>query len=397
MNETFCPVCKEQNPDNAIYCCRCGKKLSELWQEQEKLNLIKHGEIPLLEKTIETENGSKVLRVICGDITKYKEDIDLLTVSSFRNNYSLVPGTLIESLFTEKQIDVDKLAEDPFIDCRKAGNCWISEPISDENIHRIGCVELSEITDSVNQKKDEDLLPILKTYFHLLDVADDLGIVLRHIASPMLGTGQQRIDENLVAIPLINEVISFLRRNQSVQSYTFFRRSYEKACKFVDLINNSYQIKGMEHYEHPSNNSNQKPYVFISYTTKGDGEAAEQIYRILSEKKIDCWFAPKDIRSGAYAEKIFNAINKCTHFICLISENSMKSEHVLNEIDLAFHRIKEGVEILPYRLYGKDNRMSPSFSYYLSRMQWHYGCTPPEERKAREFIDKIFGPNTSAQ
>ena len=200
----------------------------------------------------------------------------------------------------------------------------------------------------------------------------------------------QEFDEDLIAIPLINEVISFLRRNQSVKSFTFFRKSYEKACKIADLINNLYQIRGLESIENISESVTGKPYVFISYTTKGDQEAAELICRILSEKKIDYWFAPKDIHSGTYAEEIYNAISRCTHFICLISENSMKSEHVLNEVDLAFQRIKYGVKILPYILDLKDNSMTPAFAYYLSRMQWNYGCPPPEEIKAREFIEKIF-------
>ena len=390
MNGTFCPICKVQNPKNAIYCCICGKKLSELLKEQEKLHSIQSGEIPLFEKIIETENGRKVLRVVCGDITKYKEEIDVLTVSAFKRVYDPVPDTLIGSLFSEREIDVNKLAEKPYIDFRIPGNCWISEPIADGNIHRIGCVELSEKGDSTNSKNCDNLLPILKTYFHILDAAGDLGVVLSHIASPMLGTGLQEFDEDLIAIPLINEVISFLRRNQSVKSFTFFRKSYEKACKIADLINNLYQIRGLESNENISENVTGKPYVFISYTTKGDQEAAELICRILSEKKIDYWFAPKDIHSGTYAEEIYNAISRCTHFICLISENSMKSEHVLNEVDLAFQRIKYGVKILPYILDLKDNSMTPAFAYYLSRMQWNYGCPPPEEIKAREFIEKIF-------
>ncbi len=395
MNKSFCPICKVQNPENAIYCCICGKKLSELLKEQERLHSIQRGEIPLLEKVIETENGSKTLRVVCGDITKYNEEIDLLTVSAFKRVYDPVPDTLIGSLSTERQIDVNVLAEKPYIDLRTPGNCWISEPIQDGNIHRIGCVELSEKGDSAKFKNCENILPILKTYFHILDMADDLGVVLHHVASPMLGTGLQDFNEDLIAIPLINEVISFLRRNQSVKSFTFFRKSYEKACKIADLINNLYQIRGLESHVNLSKNIIEKPYVFISYTTKGDQKAAELICRILSEKKINYWFAPKDIHSGTYAEEIYNAISRCTHFICLISENSMKSEHVLNEIDLAFQRIKYGVKILPYRLDHKDDDMSPAFSYYLSRMQWSYGCPPPEEIRAREFIDKIFGTNSS--
>ena len=126
MNGTFCPICKVQNPKNAIYCCICGKKLSELLKEQEKLHSIQSGEIPLFEKIIETENGSKLLRVVCGDITKYQGEIDVLTVSAFKRVYDPVPDTLIGSLFSEREIDVNKLAEKPYIDFRIPGNCWIS-------------------------------------------------------------------------------------------------------------------------------------------------------------------------------------------------------------------------------------------------------------------------------
>lgn len=392
MNKTFCPICKVENPEDAVYCCMCGKKLSDLWKEQERQEAIRCGRIPVLEKQFPTENGVKKLRVVCGNIMNYPDEIDLLTVSAFKNIYYPKERTLIGSLYSEKQISVDELAKDPFLDLRHQGSCWISKETGDSTFRRIGCVELSDFS-RISDRNNEDYLPIIKTYFRLLDIAAGLGIKISHIASPMLGTGNQGIDEKLIAYPLVNEVISFLRRNPAAESYTFFHLNFEKAHALAEMIESSYQVRQME--QHPSGISKEKTFVFISYTTQGDQDAADLICRILQEKGIDYWFAPRDIHSGAYAEAIFNAINKCTHFICLISKNSMRSPHVLNEIDLAFQHVRDGVQILPYRLDDQGFDLEPSFSYYLSRMQWNNGFPNPAEARAREFIEKVFGTGKS--
>ena len=387
MNDTFCPKCRVENPENAVYCCICGRKLSDLRKEAEREEAMRCGKIPLLEKKFETESGIKKIRVVCGDIMDHPEEIDLLTVSAFRRDYRQVYGTLIWALFQKKSVSVEELAESPFLDLRKQGNCWISKEIEGKSIRRIGCVELTDLY-SLDTRDSRNFLPIIRTYFNLLDVAADLGVSVRHIASPMLGTGNQGIGEDLIAIPLVNEVISFLKRNSAAECYTFFHKTYDKALALAEIIGKSYQIRQIQE---PLPGRTEKPFVFISFSTQGDRDTAELICRILEEKGIDHWFAPRDIHSGAYAEEIVSAINRCSHFICLISNNSMRSPHVLNEIDLAFQHVKDGVKILPYRLDDSDHPLEPSFSYYLSRMQWNYGCPPPAEARAREFIDKVFG------
>ncbi|MCR5160644.1 MAG: toll/interleukin-1 receptor domain-containing protein [Lachnospiraceae bacterium] len=128
--------------------------------------------------------------------------------------------------------------------------------------------------------------------------------------------------------------------------------------------------------------------MFISYAS-GDKRIADLLCQKLEEKKIKTWYAPRDIKYGNYAKNIVDAIANSTHFITVISQNSMESEHVLNEIDLAFEHLKSGLVIIPFRIDTKDLRAE--FNYYLKRQQWVDAQTPPLERRIDEMISRVFG------
>ena len=127
---------------------------------------------------------------------------------------------------------------------------------------------------------------------------------------------------------------------------------------------------------------------FLSYTTHGDTQVAELLRDELKQRGIRCWYAPDDIRPGDYASQIVEAIRKCTHFVCIISSNANTSFHVVNELDLAFNRLNDGITILPFMM-NNDLTLNDSFSYYISRMQWNYGYPDPLKDRINEFLDKV--------
>ena len=131
-----------------------------------------------------------------------------------------------------------------------------------------------------------------------------------------------------------------------------------------------------------------EPYFFLSYTTHGDTYAAELFRDELRRRGLRYWYAPDSIRSGDYASQIVEGIRKCTHFVCLISKNTSGSYHVVNELDLAFNRLGEGINILPFML--EQNNPGDSLSYYISRMQWSLGYPNPLPDRISEFLDKIL-------
>lgn len=108
-----------------------------------------------------------------------------------------------------------------------------------------------------------------------------------------------------------------------------------------------------------------KSNVFISYSSK-DSSIANAMCHILEENGILCWIAPRDVQLGKpYAGEIVSGIRSCEVVIIIFSRNSNLSEHVVNEIDMAFNEQKV---IVPFLV---DNTpMRDEVSYYLNRKHW---------------------------
>lgn len=104
---------------------------------------------------------------------------------------------------------------------------------------------------------------------------------------------------------------------------------------------------------------------FISYSTK-DRAIADKIVAAIEATGHSCWIAPRNIPYGTpYARAIMNGIDESTTFIVLITDNSVRSNDVLNEVDNAHAEKKK---IIPIRF--SDVKLSRELNYYLSRRQW---------------------------
>lgn len=128
--------------------------------------------------------------------------------------------------------------------------------------------------------------------------------------------------------------------------------------------------------------------VFISYHTDSSREYVEQISVALEGAGISCWYAPRNV-TGDYASSILKAINECKVFLLILNSNSGKSEHVLNEINLAFDRLAkhEDIELLPFRI--DECSLKDAILYYLGRIHIMDGGIPPELLRIKELIGRI--------
>lgn len=386
-NASACPECGASIPLMSRFCNICGAKVTGE-QKEEPYNGISD-DIPITDKVIKSPFGDKHIKIFCRDITKYKGDMDILTISAGARSLEPTPGTVIEALEVRKSIFVRGLFDDAYYKMKGHINCWLSNELDmtdlNDNIHRIGCIQRCPYDIRVlnNESEEEGLIRALKAYYRMLDVLAENGIKMDTIVMPLLGTGSLNMEENLIVYPLVNEAIASLKRNGAIKEIVFIERSLSKAQMLAECINSSYQLMSSGKKDSDSN----KPCVFISYTTKGDYEIARIMSELLDERGIKNWFAPKDIKYGDYASRIVEGIDNCSHFICLVSKNSMLSPHVLNEVDLAFQHISDGVTILPFKL--DDDELTSSFKYYLSRMQWNYGNPPPLIERINDFLDRV--------
>ena len=123
---------------------------------------------------------------------------------------------------------------------------------------------------------------------------------------------------------------------------------------------------------------------FISYSHK-DAQIAIAIQSILEKNGVKCWIDFRDAIPGAdYAGSIVHAIKTCRVFILVLSQNSIASAHVLNEINSA---VNAGVTILPFKV--DNSELNESMEYYLGRTHWMDALTPPLEDHINRLVARV--------
>ena len=342
----------------------------------------------LFTASIDTPNGPKELAVYHDDVTCFPQPIDILTTSAFANSYAPTPRTVFHALY-HHGIHVEQLAQAPKINLKDPCNVWLSNEIpgNETTIRRIGCVELTSLHNlQLDMHQTEQcMLNSIQTYFMMLDIAHLYGVSMETVALPLLGSGCQNISPAFILIPLINECIAFLKRNNGVKRILFIEKNREKADLIANQLTNSLRFALSNESASPVPVTSKKS-AFISYSSP-DKNIADNLCAKLEQKGIKVWYAPRDVR-GPYAAAIAQAIDSATHFIVILSKNSIASEHVLNEIDLAFQNLPHNIKFKPLRI--DDAIFTPSFKYYLSRQHWMDATHPPLEERLNEFVDSLI-------
>ena len=335
--------------------------------------------------TFQVNGETKEIAVFCDDITKFDEKIDVLTTSAYVNSYAPTPGTVFRTL-DGCGISVSQLAQKPAIDLRDACHIWLSEETGRERIKRIGCIELlgRYVLTMSDDEAERAMISAICSYFYMLDIAACYGADVTTVALPLLGGGSQHITGDLLLVPLVNECISFLKRNFSAKNIYFIEKNPEKAMQIAKCLQNS--LRFSEPDSQPQQTEKQREVAFISYSSK-DKNIADNLCAKLEQNGIKVWYAPRDVQ-GPYAAAIANAIDKAKYFVVILSQNSIGSEHVLNEVDLAFDNISKGMKFKPLRI--DDAIFTPSFKYYLSRQHWMDATVPPLEERLNEFVKELL-------
>lgn len=343
----------------------------------------------LYTTSIATDSGPKKIEVYCCDVTQFDEQIDILTTSAFQGSYAPTPRTVFKALH-DIGISVRDLAEHPLIDLREPCHTWLSAQVFPKAgpIRRIGCIEMLNGFRSgfTPEELEQSLINSFRAYFHMLDIAAIYDVKMETVALPLLGSGAQHIEGNLILIPLLNECISFLKRNQGVKRICFIEINEQKAALIASFIQHSHSIALLSGASSPVPPSRPKASAFISYAS-GDKNIADNLCFKLEQQGVAVWYAPRDVQ-GPYAQAIVKAIDRCTHFIVILSQNSMGSEHVLNEIDLAFQNLPNKIKFKPLRV--DHSLFTPAFKYYLSRQHWMDATVPPLEKRLNEFVDSFL-------
>jgi hypothetical protein len=125
--------------------------------------------------------------------------------------------------------------------------------------------------------------------------------------------------------------------------------------------------------------------LFISYASE-DTQAARRLVRLITDLNLDVWFAERKIRVGdSIVQKINGALGDVTHFLLLLSRNSVNKPWVLKEFSSALMRQlgDKSIAVLPLRL--DDSPIRPILAdirYADARLGL--------EKAVRELKDSLF-------
>ncbi len=127
--------------------------------------------------------------------------------------------------------------------------------------------------------------------------------------------------------------------------------------------------------------------VFLSYSAK-DETLVRRIKNRLQKKDYLVFFAPDSIPVGSsFAHVITNAITEASQEGCvmvLITPNSVNSEYIFKEIDIAYSR--KG-NIVPVMI--GDVELSDKMMFYFGRHQFYKLPENPTDDEIDEMIEKI--------
>jgi len=133
----------------------------------------------------------------------------------------------------------------------------------------------------------------------------------------------------------------------------------------------------------------EKNLVFISFN-RNDTKCADFISRMLENKGHKTWHYKKDmgptLNTNAYPKAITEAIKNSKVVIIILSENSVESMHVKNEICLSCAEEGNGTLIMPIKIDDVD--IGDEIFYYLCRQD--IACiVPPDEEELLDFVEKV--------
>ena len=122
----------------------------------------------------------------------------------------------------------------------------------------------------------------------------------------------------------------------------------------------------------PTAKSEKKELVFLSYNQR-DRAYAELLAKVIESRGYRCWYFQRDCKDGVYAGQIVRAIRRTAVFVVVVSPNSNDSDHVLNEVCLAFGQKQLGTHLMPVKI--KEMEFSDNLNYYLCTTNWSTACT----------------------
>jgi len=261
----------------------------------------------------------------------------------------------INSMLYKRGIDVIELSKSPLFNFVDEHNVWLSKKINNRKskINYIGGIMVKYNETSAGEKilDEAALLDSIKQYFEMLNMAILSGEKIETVAIPLITTHIKGISNDVILFSFIRECINFLKINRKIKEVIIIEKEVRR---FIKKLNDLYLLE----YYNNEIKSYEEPLVYISYDIK-DINMMHKLSNNLKENNFSVCCTDYD-SNEKYSK--FN-LYKCMCFIAIVSQNSIISHRVLNEIELA---IKTHRNQIPLILLKVDAvKITPVINCYL--------------------------------
>ncbi len=130
-----------------------------------------------------------------------------------------------------------------------------------------------------------------------------------------------------------------------------------------------------------------QPIVYLAHATEDKEDLAKPIAEYLMQKGIKVWYDQWEIKSGdSLRQKMDQGLNDCTHFLVLLTQNSLKKPWVLTEIDAGFtDALDERIRFMGVRSGVDVSEVSP-----LLRTRLLPNIDPTDTNSLDTLVDDIW-------
>lgn len=193
----------------------------------------------------ETIYGPKFISLHNADISNLKVEVDILLVSAYKGGYEThVPETVFNALLKNLNINMKSVLKNCEYDFRKQLSGWVSREQENQNFKRIACIE---IVNTYGKQKSYPTL--INNLFSMLVLIESLNIKVESIALPLIGTGTQGIELEIMIPILIKNIEKIFLKLPSLKYIYIVQRGEEKCAIVSNELNLYFKRTSLDTYK----------------------------------------------------------------------------------------------------------------------------------------------------
>lgn len=290
------------------------------------------------------------IELYLGDLNELPlgENVDVMVISAFPDDYTPTHGSLIGSLH-KQGISIEALSKDKLEDKRASSYCWISKPMGKEypkrRFKQIMCYEPPHAVNPAEA---------VGNVFRCLASYPITDVSISTVAMPILSTGDAAVPLAEMIEPLVDTAVHWMMNGLPLNRLMLVERSERKAYE----MKGAFSILKKMYERNTSSTKIKSDYdIFISYCQKNDREADYVHSELhLLNPGVKIFMDRIELEPGmAWQQKIFNSLVRCRKIMTLYSPDYLSSKACQEEFNIAqlLHYKKKDV-LFPVYLFNAD-------------------------------------------